>query len=182
MTYEIVLNGVPKSIVINNSVSWKVSLADFPATIWTLFYALVKANVQEVITASASGTDHLVEISPTTTTSYTAGEYEYQAFVVNGDGSQRYKVASGQIEILADYNDASTGLDARTWVKSTLDAIRDVVTGKVAHDRASYSIHGRSLSSYTWEEILSLEGKFSARYLAEVRTKNNRSSDAKVYF
>lgn len=182
MAYEIVLNGIPQSLVINNSVSWKVSLSDFPATAWTLSYVLVKTTTQIVITASASGDDHLVEIPPSTSTGYEAGIYQYQSFVVKADASERYKIASGQIEILSDYSLASTGLDARTWVKTTLDSIEDVVTGKVSHDRASYAIHGRSLSSYTWDEILNLYEKFKGMYASEVRGKKKRSSSAKVYF
>lgn len=182
MTYEVVLNGVPKSLVINNSVSWKVSLSDFPATGWTLSYALVNSDGQIIITASASGTDHLVEISPATSGAYTAGEYTYQSFVEKADSSERYQVGSGQIEILADYADASSGLDARSWVKVTLDAIKSVVTGKVAHDRASYAIHGRSLASYSWEEILDLYAKFKGMYAAEQRVTRKRSSSVKVAF
>jgi len=179
---EIVLSDIPKSLVIGNSVSWKKSLSNFPATSWTLSYALVMASEQIVITASASGAGHLVEVSPTTSTDYTAGEYEYQAFVVNGVGSERYKIESGQVEILANYAAATSGLDARSWVKTTLDLIADIITGKVAQDRASYSIHGRSIASYSWEEILQLHVKFKAMYAAEVRAKTGRSSSVKVWF
>jgi len=181
MAYEIVLDAIPPSLVINNSVSWKVSLSDFPATTWTLTYALVNTANQETIVASADGTDHLVEIPVATSAGYTAGEYNYQAFVDDG-ADERYKVGEGEIEIVTDYEAATSGYDARSWVKKTLDAIEDVITGKVSQDRASYSVHGRSLSSYTWDEILQLYDDFKGKYSAEQQTTNKKSSTVKVWF
>lgn len=182
MAFTVVLSDIPKTLVIGNSVSWRQSLADFPASSWTLTYALVNSSGQITITASADSDTHLVEVSPATSTNYTAGEYAYQAYVEKSDSSERYKIGEGLIKILTDFESETSGYDARSWVKKTLDYVESLITGKVQKDRASYSIAGRSLSSYSWDEIYTLRENLVAQYRAEERLKNKRSSTVKVRF
>jgi len=182
MAHEIVKDDIPGSFIQGNSVSWKKSLSDFPATSWTLKYFLVNAVNQITIAASASGTDHLVEISPTTSAAYLEGDYSYHEIIEKSDNSERYKLSGGEVSILPNFESQSSGYDARSWVKQTLDAIRAVITKKVPHDRANYSVHGRQLSAYSWQEILDLEKEFQARYNRERRKSKGRSSSVKVQF
>lgn len=182
MAYEVVGDDIPRSLVKGNSVSWKKSLSRFPASAWNLKYYLVNSSNQIVISASADGDDHLVEINPTTSDEYIAGDYFFHEKIEKSDSSEIYLLNSGTISILTDFADATTGHDARSWVKRTLDKIRAVIDGKVQHDRANYSIHGRQLSTYSWIEILDLEKEFSSRYAAEKRARSSRSSSVKVKF
>ena len=182
MAYTVVLDDIPKALVAGNSLSWKKSLSEFPATEWTLTYALVNADAFIKITATADGNDHLVEIPPTTSDDYTPGDYEYQAYVENSDSSERYKVEQGQFRVLTDFESQTTGHDARSWVKKTLDYVEDLIQGKAQKDRASYSVAGRSLSAYSWDEIYKLRSDLLAQYKAEKRAKRKKNSTAYVRF
>lgn len=182
MTFEKVLDEIPKKIVAGNSVSWRQALSDFPAPTWILYYHLINATGLITITAAADGADHLVEIAPSTSADYLAGDYEFQKVIKKSDDSERYQIGSGSITVAPDYSANSAGLDARSFAKRTLDYLEALIEGKVQKDRANYSVHGRQLSAYSWEEIYKIYEDFKAQYAAELRKKRGRSSTVKVTF
>jgi len=65
----------PLSFRAGDTVKWKKSLGDYPATSWTLKYFLVIQSDQKIITASADGTDHLVTITAAASAGYAVGRY-----------------------------------------------------------------------------------------------------------
>lgn len=182
MTFEKVLDEIPKKIVAGNSISWRQSLTEFPATAWTLYYYLINASGLITITAAADGTDHLVEIAPATSAAYSDGDYEFQKVIKKSDNSERYMIGSGSITIAPDYSENAAGLDARSFVKRTLDYLEALIEGKVQKDRANYAVNGRQLSTYSWEEIYKIYEDFKAQYAAELRKKRGRSSTVRVVF
>ena len=182
MALAVVLDSVPSSIVAGNSISWKWSDSRFPASAWTLIYSLVINSAQVKLTATADGDDFLITILSSDSSSWAPGDYSFQAHVSKSATSERYQVQVGVIKILQDFETEASGYDARSWVKKTLDAIRDVIDGKVLRDRASYAIAGRSLASYSWGEILDLEIEFKSRYSAELRKKKRQANNYKVRF
>ena len=62
----------PETITAGDSLTWKRTLADYPAGTWTLKYRLINADGKIDLTATASGTDHLVSVAPDTSAVYTA--------------------------------------------------------------------------------------------------------------
>ena len=67
----------PAAITAGDSFTWQKTLADYPAGTWTLKYRFINAAGKIDITATASGTDHLVSVTPTTSAAYTAGDYTW---------------------------------------------------------------------------------------------------------
>ncbi len=53
----------PLSFHADDTVKWKKSLGDYPATSWTLKYFFVILTDQKIITASSDGTDFLITIT-----------------------------------------------------------------------------------------------------------------------
>jgi hypothetical protein len=109
--------------------AWKRSLADYSATGWTLSYTLINAAGKITLTATATGTDHLISVPAVTTTgtggvtgtdSYTAGTYTLLGRVT--DGTAVYAVHDGILEILPDLASAAT-YDTRSTAKQLLDAL-----------------------------------------------------------
>lgn len=155
----------PTTITAGNSIAWTITLDDYPADdSWVLSYVLLNSTTKITITSSADGADHAVSVAAVTTASYTVGEYQFAAFVT--DGTDRYTVDEGIIEILADYEIVTT-LDTRSHVKKVLDALESLMEGKAAKDVVAYSIHGRSLTSMSIEEVRSWYDDYSARYRRE---------------
>lgn len=141
MTFTTVLDAIPKTITAGESVSWRVSLADYPASSsWVLTYTLVKSDNQIQIAAAASGADHLVEIPYTTTQAYDPGEYDYQAHVSNG--TERYRVGSGKIEILADFAVQVDGYDNRDWLDTSIEALQASIQSRASKTQLSQTVGG----------------------------------------
>lgn len=170
----------PSQITAGDTWTWKKSLSDFLASdSWVLTYALVKDGKIIELTASADGDDHLIEEVPTDTAKHDPGIYHYQAYVTKS--SERYQVGTGTIEVLPDFAE-SAGYDNRSHAKKTLDAIEAVIEGKATRDQLAHSIGGRSLSRYSWTELIEARDRYRAEYYAEERKAGRKSSKVKVKF
>lgn len=170
----------PNVITKGDSATWKKALSDYPASAWTLTYYFRGAATLDKA-ASASGNEHLIELTPANTDTLTAGEYAWAAKVT--DGTDVFTVATGQMTVLADLADASSGYESRPYVKRVLDAIEDLIEGKVSADAASYSIQGRSLTRYTFDELETLRDKYKRLwndYLKKEKRKLGKDSKRKI--
>ncbi|MCU0839940.1 MAG: hypothetical protein MUE49_14650 [Rhodospirillales bacterium] len=91
----------PTSVVAGDTVAWTRSLADYPAPTYVLKYRFLNAAGKVDITATASGTDHAVSVTAATTAAWTAGNYDWLAWVETGSGptAERYSVDEGRITV-----------------------------------------------------------------------------------
>ena len=167
----------PYAITAGDFWTWTKSLSDYPATSYTLTYALNKSDAHIDITASASGTDHLVEVAAATTADYDPGVYHWHSYATDGDG-KRYKVLEGTIEVLTDFATQADGHDARTHAQKTLDALEAVILGKASKDQASYSIAGRSLSRMSPAELIEWRDRYRAEVVREKRDERRKRGHA----
>lgn len=147
--------------------TWKKNLSEFPADSWTLVYEFVTDGAHFQITATnlADGF-HTVEEATTTTANYTPGMYKWQSFV--NQGPDRFPIASGTMEVKADFATQLTGLDARSDIETIFDALTAALKGKASKDQLSYTIQGRSISRFTPTELLQWHDKYR-RLLAQER-------------
>lgn len=154
----------PEEIRAGDTATWTKTLADYPPSDFTLYYALVNDGAQITITATDNGDgSHLVEVAASTTDDWTPGEYYVQGYV-EGASSKRYTVYENYVTItpglhLSDY--ASAGLETRSTVKQTLDALEAVIKGKASKDQLNYQIAGRSLSHYSPAELLAWRDRYA---------------------
>lgn len=160
MTIEVPTNE-PFEAIIGTTWEWTRSFDDFPASTWTLTYTFINGSNKIQITASADGDNYSVDVQPATTSSYTAGEYHWQAFVT--DGTDTYKVDSGRLKVVDSYA-ANATLDDRTHVKKVLDAIESVIENRATLDQQSYSIAGRSLSLTPLSDLILLRDRYKSEY------------------
>jgi hypothetical protein len=159
----------PLSFRAGDTVQWKKSFPDYPASeSYVLKYYLVKSGKQIVLTAAASGDDHLVTITAAVSAEYEAGRYFYQARIEKGDDV--FTVGEGIVEVKASLAAATTGLEWRDHCEQALENIEAVLLGKATADNYSYSIAGRSLSKYSWTELREMR----AQYKNEVRAFNRK--------
>lgn len=159
----------PKKITAGDTITWTKSLSDYPATAgWVLTYTLINATNKIQMTASALGSDFLLSVPAATSAAYKKGVYSYQGYVTNG--SERYMVVSGTIEVLPNLA-AENALDNRSQVKRTLDAINAVIEKRATMDQEQYSISGRSLTRTPIPELIVLRDKYQTLYNAEVNAE-----------
>ncbi|KAA9133464.1 hypothetical protein F3N42_03685 [Marinihelvus fidelis] len=165
---------IPKCFTQGVTVSTSASLSDYPASTWTLTLVLVQADDQRTITATADGDDYLVEIEPTDSADYQVGTYSYQAFVT--DGTDRYMVQDGTVEVLPDYATASSGLDTRTQIEITIDAIEAQLAGNATGTQKRWKYRDREIEQYAPAELIEI-----LNYLRlELRRQKRRSGSNRI--
>jgi hypothetical protein len=160
----------PASVVAGDTLTWKRSLSDYPATTWTLKYRLINSAGKFDITAAASGTDHLVTVISTTSATYTAGDYTWTAWVEKT--GERVTVGSGTITIKPNIAALNT-LDGRTEAAKILDQLMAAYTSYTASNGhvAEYEIAGRRMKYRSAAEILTQINLWEARVASEKRAE-----------
>lgn len=160
----------PSSVVAGDTLTWRKTLADYPATTYTLKYRLINAAGKIDITASADGTDHLVTVTSTTSASYTAGDYAWTAWVEKT--GERYTVGSGTMEVKANIA-ALTTLDGRSDAAKILDQLMAAYTAYTASNGvvAEYQIGDRRMKYRSAAEILEQIDRWKAVVAAEKRAE-----------
>ena len=141
----------PQTIRAGDTVTWEKTLADYPASEFTLSYRLINgANFIDIPTI-ADGSSHLVEIAASTSDDYVAGQYTWFSFVTKG--LERFTLAKGVMTILPD---PATATDFRTDAKIILDSLTAAYKSYVESKGhvQSYSIAGRAMTFKSAEEIL----------------------------
>jgi hypothetical protein len=150
----------PTQITAGDTLTWQRSLSDYPASAgWVLSYALTNADGQILITATASGDDHLVSVAAATTAAYVVGTYAWQAYVTKT--TERYMVGSGTLAVLPNLAVQGAGYDGRSWAQQQIDAIERWMT---SHDQAvaEYQIAGRAMKYWEPAKLLALRDSFKA--------------------
>lgn len=157
----------PAVIYAGDTLKFKKSFEDYkPEDGWTLSYALVNGSRSYTFSSSDNGdSTHLVNVAPATTAEWTKGEYRYFGHVT--DGTDRYKVTEGSIEIKPDFT--SVNFDHRSHVKKTLDAIEATLLGKASNDQMQVEINGRSVQHFSPEELVKWRDRYKAEYATEQR-------------
>ncbi len=161
----------PATIVAGDLLQWKRTDlgTDYANGSYTLSYkARLEGTGSTVITitASASGDDYLVSVGQSTTASYTAGDYRWQAYITRDSDSERLTIDSGTFEVVA--NRSASTADPRSHAKTMLDKIESILEGRADGDVSAYSINGRSLTKLDITELLMWRDRYRADYLREV--------------
>jgi len=160
----------PFSLVIADRWTWKKDdLTDYPSSAYTLKYSfrLDGAGATEIqITASANGTAFKIEVGASTSTSYTAGNYQWQSYLTRNSDNERVTIDSGYIEIRPNRDLATT--DPRSHFKIVLDNIEAVIEERATKDQEAYSINGRSLSRTPIADLQQLADSYRGKYDAEI--------------
>ena len=164
----------PSAIVAGDTAAWTKSLADYPATAWTLKYRAVKSGAYIAITATASGSDHAISVSAATTAAYTAGIYDVQGWVENGAATERYTVYTGRLEVKPNLA-AQTDYDARSTARKIYDALVVQYQTHVTNGQAfvgEYEIGGRRMKFDNKADWIKTIGYWKAQVAAEDRAAN----------
>ena len=154
-------------LVAGDDWSWTVSVQNYPPSSYTLKYFLRgPAKLDLAAVAAPNGSDFMVTGASADTSKLQAGVYGWQMCVFDAAG-KRTELARGQVEIIADIASQDAGVDDRSWVKVSLDAVRAVIQGRASRVERQYMIAGRELQLLSPEDLLKLEGQLAARYRRE---------------
>ena len=151
---------------------------DYPNTEYTLTYKFrLESNGSTTfsVDATTSGNNYLVTLSATATASYTAGKYNFIAYVTRNSDNARVTIDRGMVEVKP--NLASSTSETRSHAKKMLDSIESLLEGKATKDVASYSIAGRSLNKMSVSELLEWRNYYRAEYNRELQKQRNENED-----
>lgn len=158
----------PLAFNAGDTITWTKSLADFSAADgWVLNYRFINAANKFDVTASASGADHAININAATSAAYVAGIYSWQSYVTKA--AERYTIAIGEVEIVADLAAKSAGFDTRTPAQKCLDQINIAFAsyGNKAYTQ-EYEIAGRRMKFATPGEFLAFRSKVQQEVNREI--------------
>ena len=156
----------PETFRAGDTVKWKRDIDSYKASDgWTLKYSFRGTAGQIDITSSASGAEHLIELSAATTAAYDDGMYEVQAYVEKA--SDRHTVWTSRIEILPDLTAAGSSHDQRSHVKKVLDKVEAVLENRATKEILESSIEGVTIKRIPHEELIMLRQKYLQWYQSE---------------
>lgn len=144
----------PIQITAGDTTAWKRTLADYSAADgWTLSYALVQrvTGLRILFTATADGSDHLVNVAAADTAAWSPGEYDGQGYV-SKDGD-RYLVWSGYVLILPNFGGEGEVGDTRTTARIILDFIDASFTKLAQKQAVEATIEGVDLKFRSLKEL-----------------------------
>lgn len=143
---------------------WTRTLDDYPAGTWELRYRFRHPTLPGFeIAATASGTDHAVNVAAATTAAYYAGSdspsFSWVAWVTSG--SEQYTVGTGTLRLLPDLrNDLVTaGRDTRSHARKMLEKVEAAIEA-LNLDAKAYVINGRSMTKRDLPELLKLRSQY----------------------
>jgi hypothetical protein len=148
------------------TIQWSKSLADFPATEYTLKYYLTGPASLTLTAAAYNTTDHLVTVSAATSAAYIYGIYAWIAYAEKGAGAtlEKYRIGTGFLTIKT--------AAGKSHAKKMLDAIEAFLEGQTVSDVESYTIGGRSINKMKREELMKWRNTYRAEYQAELANEN----------
>jgi hypothetical protein len=159
----------PVSLIAGDTAKWLKTLADYPATDgWVLTYTLINAASKITITASASGSDHLVNVAAATTTGWAAGAYSWRSRV--SLGAEVYTVGSGTITVQASFGAAT--LENRSFAAKALENIEAYLLNTNNLSASMYEIAGRKLQRFPIEDLLAMRDKYRGEVAREKAAEN----------
>lgn len=149
MTHETLVE-LPRRITVGDTITWDEVLADFPASdLWVVTYHFTNPAAFFVSThAIINVDDHRIAI---TTADLEEGNYDYAKKVT--DGTTTHTLERGVLDVLPDLSADTSGVDRRSFAVTALESIEAMLLGKATKDQTSYSLNGRALSRYSFDEL-----------------------------
>ena len=162
-----VQSGEPTTVTAGNTWTWTRSFPNYAPTetggTWTLSYAILGADklVWDASWVSSSGGVWTVTIPAASTTTLTAGTYQWTAILTGGSGyaGQRFTPAAGVFTVAANPATLKAG-DTLSSAAKNLALVEAALEGRLTADMQSYSIGGRSVTAIPVSELYALRAQF----------------------
>ena len=146
----------PELLVIGDRWVWKRTDigTDYAPSSYALSYnarLLGTGSTTFSITASESGTEYIIEVASSTTSSRTVGVYAWNMYITRSSDSERIALDSGKFE-LKD-NLATSSADQRTHAAKMVDYLEATQESLAQKLTSSYSITDRSNTLRSMDEV-----------------------------
>jgi hypothetical protein len=181
----------PTTFMAGESLEWDRTEGDYSTVDgWSLKYYAWNTTKNFTIAATGVGTLHSVAVTAATTGAYTAGTYSWKLFAEKGTPTvtDRVQLDSGQWVVSTNVSGlAGTGVDDRSTVKKTLDALEATILGKASTDQLQMSVQdgagSMQVQRMDWEQLTAARNRYVVLYaqeLQQARIDRGESSGRKI--
>ena len=158
--------GEPTEIVVGDFIQWKRSdlVDDYPLSEYSVEYVarITGGGSNEIkVAATETGGTYLITVDSATSSEFVAGYYHWQLEVTKTSTGDRIVVDRGAFTAVVDLDDNQA--DPRLFEEKMLAKIETILLGKADADVSSYSIAGRSLTKYSYQELQDLHDQYEAK-------------------
>lgn len=158
--------GEPTEIVVGDFIQWKRSdlVDDYPLSEYSVEYVarITGGGSNEIkVAATETGGTYLISVDSATSADFAAGYYHWQLEVTKTSTGDRIVVDRGAFTAVVDLDDNQA--DPRLFEEKMLAKIETILLGKADADVSSYSIAGRSLTKYSYQELQELHDQYEAK-------------------
>ena len=146
----------PEILVVGDRWVWKRTDigTDYAPSSYALSYnarLLGTGSTTFSITASESGTEYIIEVASSTTSSRTVGVYAWNAYITRSSDSERIALDSGKFDVRD--NLATSSADQRTHAAKMVDYLEATQESLAQKLTSSYSITDRSNTLRSMDEV-----------------------------
>lgn len=158
--------GEPTEIVVGDFIQWKRSdlVDDYPLSEYSVEYVarITGGGSNEIkVAATETGGTYLITVDSATSAEFVSGYYHWQLEVTKTSTGDRIVVDRGAFTAVVDLDDNQA--DPRLFEEKMLAKIESILLGKADADVSSYSIAGRSLTKYSYQELQDLHDQYEAK-------------------
>jgi hypothetical protein len=153
----------PDTFTAGETLQWTRSFPAYPASTYTLKYALQMGATLLTIVASASANDFAVTVADTTTAAFPPGVYLWTAFAETSGGATRTVIARGALTILPSPLIAL----GTTHASRMLGLIEAALENRIPNGLQSTDIDGQRIDRIDVPSLFRLRDKYRAKVLAE---------------
>lgn len=177
--------GVPEELVVGDLLQFKITeySQDYSNSLHTMrFVARIATggSSEIIVTATADDNNYLFTATSATTSSFDVGHYHYQLEIEETSSTNRIVVDRGEFDVITDFDN---NVDPRYHAEKILAKIEAMLEGKADADVSSYSIEGRSLSKFSYAELLDARDRYKREVAAHKREeaiKHGRKTKATI--
>ena len=149
--------------------TWTKSLADYPASLWTMTYRLLGPTVYDSgasLPVTADGDDYLIEVTAAKTGPLSAGEYQLVGILTEDGTSKVTTFYDRPVRINPNAETLATSTN-QTQAEAQYAAVDALLDGRLPKDMENFQINGRAITRIPYEELRLLRGKLAVRIRVE---------------
>jgi hypothetical protein len=161
----------PKKLVIGDFVQWKRTdlVDDYPVATHSAEIVARSSHAGSTefkIAATENAAYYLFTAASSVTETYVAGHYHWQLDITETSSGNRIVVDNGTFDVIEDLD--VNGADPRSHAEIMITKIESILSGKADSDVSNYSINGRSLTKFSFAELMEARENYRAEYQREI--------------
>lgn len=144
------------TLVAGETLNFLATTPDYPASagwVVTLYLNPRAGGTATSVTGTASGDDHLLQVSAATTAGWAPGAWAWETWAAKG--GERYRLEAGQLQVQAGLIGAAGGLDTRSQAQRALDDAEAALAAWTPTTKR-YRINGREMEFNAPADIIAV--------------------------